>query len=140
MKVTITTGLTALAMAAVVGCAGLATHQQLPEDQQDALFRDMQNNPAAYRAYQCPGLVVVEPENEQKSIQVIGEGCREIDSQAAQLSAKGKTTRTFRALKGKDNTVYAYAQWNYRVVRVGAREVDANTMHVWYHRVEYGGP
>lgn len=140
MKAMRTAGLAILAAAAVMGCANLATHQKVPEDQQDALFRDIQNNPAAYRAYQCPGLVVVEPENEQKSIQVIGEGCREIDSQAAQLSAKDKTTRTFRSLKGRDNTVYAYAQWNYRKVRVGAREVEDGTMHVWYHRVEFGGP
>ena len=135
-----TTGLLTVLAAALMGCAGLSTHQKLPENQQKALFQDIQSNPAAYRAYQCPGVVVVEPKSDDRSIEVTGEGCREIDSQAAPLATQGQTTRTFRSLVDKDKTVYAYAQWNYRMVRVGAREVDENTMHVWYQRVEYGGP
>lgn len=71
---------------------------------------------------------------------MIGEGCSEVDPLVAPLSNKAQKTRTFRSLVGKDNEPYAYAHWNYRVVRVGAREIDENTMRIWYHRVEHGGP
>lgn len=53
-------GFAALAAAAMIGCTGLTIQQKIPKNQQDVLFRDMQNQPAAYRAYQCPGLVIVE--------------------------------------------------------------------------------
>ena len=138
MNVIRTAGCAALITAVMLGCAGLATFQKLPGDQMDALFQDVQNNPTAYRTHQCPGLIVIEPKRENRSIELIGQGCREVDPHTATLSTG--SIRTFRALLGKDGQPYAYASWNYRRVRVGAREVDHNTMRVAYTRAEGGGP
>jgi hypothetical protein len=82
----------------------------------------------------CVGL------KENKSVDVTGTGCRAIDPIKTALSHANRTSHTFRALKGRDNHLYAYASWNYRVVRVAAHQVDDNTMRVAYTRVEYGGP
>lgn len=131
-------GLAALAVVVFMGCSGLATYQKLPENQQDALFQDLQNHPAVYRIYQCPSLIVVEPKSENRSIEVIGTGCHEIDPLTLTFPTGVEKSRTFRALVGKDDKPYAYAYWNYRRVRIGAREVDGNTMRVSYTRVEYG--
>lgn len=132
-------GLAALAVVVFMGCSSLATYQKLPEDQQGALFQDLQNDPAAYRIYQCPNLIVVEPKSENRSIEVTGAGCREIDPLTATFPTGVENSTTFRALVGRDDKPYAYAYWNYRRVRIGAREVDGSTMRVSYTRVEYGG-
>ena len=65
-------------------------------------------------------------------------GCHEIDPLTVTLPTEIEKSMTFRSLVGKDDKLYAYAYWNYRRVRIGAREVDGNTMRVSWSRVEYG--
>lgn len=135
-----TAGLAALVVAAMLGCAGQATYRKLPENQQAALFKDVKENHTAYRAHQCLGLILVEPKSDDKSIELVGERCREVDPRTTSLTTGTPQPMTFRSLVGTGNQPYAYAYWNYRLVHVGAREVDGNIMRIWSSRADNGGP
>ena len=129
-----------LAAAVILGCSALPTFQKTPQNQQHSLFQDIQSQPGAYRAFACPNVYVIEPKSDGRSVEVTGQGCGAIDPQAAPLPDQAFKTTTFRSLVGEDNQVYAFAYWNFRAVRVGARQLDATTMAVSYTRVEFGGP
>ena len=136
-----TTSIAALVViVGLMGCAGQASYQKVPEDQQAALFRDLQENHAAYRVHQCLGLILFEPKSDHKSIELVGERCREVDPRTTSLTTGTQQPRTFRSLVGTDSQPYAYAYWNYRLVHVGAREVDGNIMRIWSSRADNGGP
>ncbi|MCG6910059.1 MAG: hypothetical protein LJE94_08045 [Deltaproteobacteria bacterium] len=140
MKAKRIAGITILAMAALTGCAGLATFQPVSENQQQALFQNLQTNPADYRVHRCPGLILVEPESSDKSIELIGEGCRLSDPSTEPPALDTHRSTQFRALQGKNSDLFAYIQWNSRAYRVGAKEIDGDTLRVWCSKVEFGGP
>lgn len=51
--------------------------------------------------------------------------------------------KSFRALVGKNKKTFGYAYWNpsNKTYRLGAGEIDGNTMRIWYTKIEYkGGP
>lgn len=131
--------LAAIVAAAITGCSGLNTLQKLPADQQADLFQDLNKNQADYRIHQCPGLIVIDPKSDSRSIDVVGEKCRAVDHLPASFSPETGRYWTFRSLVGNNGELFGYVFWNYRVVRAGAREVGDSTMRVWYHKVEYGG-
>ena len=122
-----------LALAFMVGCAGnYGKISAGSGEDRAASYQTLKDNLDDYDIYQCPWIVVLDPKNDDKSIEVSNANCRPVDREEATYFNKKKWTPTVKELLGPENEFYGYILiYSRQKVSAGAAVVAQNTMRVY---------
>ena len=134
MKITRIFFVAAIAFAFIVGCSGnLGKFKKKSGEDNAATVQEFKNNLVDYDVYHCPWITVLDPKNDDKTIEVIGAKCRSVDHKAiAPKFANENQIPVLNEIVGPEDQLYGYILiWNGRLASAGAMLVAENTMRVY---------
>jgi hypothetical protein len=147
MNIKYTFGIMAVIIAFIMGCSGtLGKFKTKSGEDRTATIQEIKDNLDDYDIYHCPLVTVLDPNNDDKAVEMTGKSCSSVDHQTASDFAKEYPMKDFpvkglKEILGPDDQFYGYIIiWNNRLVSAGAKLAEDKTMRVYPHYVPYGGP
>ncbi len=123
----------ALTFALIGGCSGTyGKFRATSGEDREASFQALKDNLADYQIHQCRWLAVLDPKNDDKTIETIGPECRSVDPQEASYFDKPYWVPEVKEVFGPDDQRYGYILiWSRQKVSAGAMVVAENTMRIY---------
>jgi hypothetical protein len=121
-----------LGLTVVVACqARVATFRNMSPASQQDVIATLQNNRSAYDIHQCSGALIIEPSNDNISMELIGSGCRELTTDVGLNRGYIHAESGLRQIIGPDGQVLGYVSHNLRRTMVGVQIVDEKTVRIY---------
>jgi len=147
MNTRYTFGIMAVTIAFIMGCSGtLGKIKTKSGEDRTATIQAIKDNLDDYDIHHCPLVTALDPNNDDKTVEIIDKSCGSVDRKTASDFAEEFPMKNFpkkglKEILGPDDQFYGYLIiWNNKFVSAGARLAEDKTMRVYPHYVPYGGP
>ena len=137
----------AVMLAFIWGCSGaLGKLKTKTGEDRVAAIQEIKANLDDYNVYHCPSISVLDPNTDDKTVEMTGKSCSTVDHQEASKFAEEYPLEDFppkglKEILGSDEQFYGYLiNWNDRWASAGVKVTEDKTMRVYPHYVPYRGP